>query len=177
MTLTHTAGVFALGAVALYLSRYVVPEALYPWLSVASGLLVVAIGLSLLYRRSRKLLKLGTKEHPHAHDVHPGVSRRGLLALGVSGGLVPCPAALILLLGAVSLGRTGFGVVLVVAFSAGLAIVLTGIGVLMIRARRIFERFSFDTGAPRLVPVASALIVSLAGLAIVAEALGKAGVF
>lgn len=195
VTLTHTAGVFALAAATLFLSRYILPEDLYPWLNIASGLLVVAIGLSLLYRR------LGGKdehthhdhEHHHAHPdghVHshshrghshpPGaggsrVTWRGLVALGASGGLVPCPAALVLLLGAISLGRLGFGVVLVVAFSAGLAIVLSGIGLLMIYARRLFERFSFEARMPRLLPVASALGVSIAGLAITLGSLAQTG--
>lgn len=189
VTLTHTAGVFALGAVTLFLSRYVLPEILYPWLNVASGLLVVAIGLSLLCRRlGRGKHAHHGHEHPHHGHEHshppPGADGskatttwRSLVALGVSGGLVPCPAALVLLLGAISLGRLGFGVVLVVAFSAGLAIVLTAIGLLMIYARRLFERYSFEARMPRLVPVVSALAVSIAGLAITLGSLGQTGIF
>jgi nickel/cobalt exporter len=126
-------------------------------------------------------------EHTHSHDGHthshlpPGadgskVSIRSLVALGVSGGLVPCPAALVLLLSAISLGRLGFGMVLVVAFSVGLAIVLTGIGILMIYAKRLFERFSFETRVPRLLPVASALVISLAGVVILVGSLKQAGI-
>lgn len=102
---------------------------------------------------------------------------RSLVGLGVSGGLVPCPAALVLLLSAVSLGRLEFGMVLVVAFSVGLAIVLTGIGLLMIHARRIFERFSFEARGPRFLPTASAAIISLVGLGIMVGALGQTGIF
>jgi ABC-type nickel/cobalt efflux system permease component RcnA len=216
VTLTHTLGVFALGGVAMYLARYILPEALFPWLSVVSGLLVVVIGLSLLFSRSRGLGAGSGKvhhtqtehadgahthshvhsvhshshsghEHTHSHDGHthshlpPGadgskVSIRSLVALGVSGGLVPCPAALVLLLSAISLGRLGFGMVLVVAFSVGLAIVLTGIGILMIYAKRLFERFSFETRVPRLLPVASALVISLAGVVILVGSLKQAGI-
>ena len=216
VTLTHTLGVFALGGVAMYLTRYILPEALFPWLSVVSGLLVVAIGLSLLFSRSRGLGAGSGKvhhtqtehadgahthshvhsvhshshsghEHTHSHDGHthshlpPGadgskVSIRSLVVLGVSGGLVPCPAALVLLLSAISLGRLGFGMVLVVAFSVGLAIVLTGIGILMIYAKRLFERFSFETRVPRLLPVASALVISLAGVVILVGSLKQAGI-
>jgi nickel/cobalt transporter (NicO) family protein len=216
VTLTHTLGVFALGGVAMYLTRYILPEALFPWLSVVSGLLVVVIGLSLLFSRSRGLGAGSGKvhhtqtehadgahthshvhfvhshshsghEHTHSHDGHthshlpPGadgskVSIRSLVALGVSGGLVPCPAALVLLLSAISLGRLGFGMVLVVAFSVGLAIVLTGIGILMIYAKRLFERFSFETRVPRLLPVASALVISLAGVVILVGSLKQAGI-
>ncbi|HEY6711590.1 MAG TPA: hypothetical protein VI055_04910 [Rubrobacter sp.] len=209
VTLTHTAGVFVLGAVTLYLSRYILPEVLYPWLSVASGLLVVLIGLALLYRHLDKMShdkKAGRThvEHTHSHDGEhsPGGSHahdhhthshggrthshlpaddskitwRGLMALGVSGGLVPCPAALVLLLGAISLDRLGFGMVLVLAFSAGLAVVLTGIGLLMIYARKLFERFTFEARGPRLLPVASASIITLAGVGIALGALHQTGI-
>jgi nickel/cobalt exporter len=209
VTLTHTAGVFVLGAVTLYLSRYILPEVLYPWLSVASGLLVVLIGLALLYRHLDKMShdkKAGRThvEHTHSHDgehspcgshahdhhthSHGGrthshlpaddskITWRGLMALGVSGGLVPCPAALVLLLGAISLDRLGFGMVLVLAFSAGLAVVLTGIGLLMIYARKLFERFTFEARGPRLLPVASASIITLAGVGIALGALHQTGI-
>ena len=196
VTLTHTAGVFVLGAVTLYLSRYILPEVLYPWLSVASGVLVVLIGLVLLYRHldkrphDRKARHTHAGEHSHAHNTHshdgythahlpaddPRITWRGLMALGVSGGLVPCPAALVLLLGAISLDRLGFGMVLVLAFSAGLAVVLTGIGLLMIYARKLFERFSFETRVPRLLPIVSASIITLAGVGIALGALQQTGI-
>jgi nickel/cobalt transporter (NicO) family protein len=241
VTLTHTLGVFALGGVAIYLSRYILPEALFPWLSVVSGLLVIVIGLSLLFSRSRELFGTGsgiarhTKsrhadgQHSHSHDGHdhsyayarvahshphgghehshehvhsahshgdhehthshgghthshlpPGADgskagMRSLVALGVSGGLVPCPAALVLLLSAISLGRLGFGMVLVVVFSMGLAVVLTGIGLLMVYARRLFESYSFEARIPRYLPVASAAAISFVGLVIVLGALSQTG--
>ena len=98
------------------------------------------------------------------------------MALGVSGGLVPCPAALVLLLGAISLDRLGFGMLLVLAFSAGLAVVLTGIGLFMIYARKLFERFSFEARVPRLLPIVSASVITLAGLGIALGALGQIGI-
>jgi nickel/cobalt transporter (NicO) family protein len=98
------------------------------------------------------------------------------MALGVSGGLVPCPAALVLLLGAISLDRLGFGMVLVLAFSAGLAIVLTAVGLLMIYARKLFERYSFEAKVPRFVPIASAAVITLAGAGIALAALQQAGI-
>lgn len=104
------------------------------------------------------------------------MTMRGLLALGVSGGLLPCPAALVLLLSAISLDRLGFGMILVIAFSTGLAIVLTAIGVLMICAGKVFERFSFEARMPHLLPVASALIISIFGVLIVFGALRDVGI-
>jgi nickel/cobalt exporter len=206
VTLTHTIGVFALGGITLWLSRYLLPETLYPWLNVISGGLVILIALILAYQRLRGILQ--PKSAPasdHSHDsfelasdgasydlVHehggvahshlpPGgdgsrVTWRSLLALGVSGGLIPCPSALVLLLGAVALGRVGFGIVLVIAFSFGLAVLLTAIGLLMVYAHRLFSRFSFEARLPRLLPVASALVMALAGVGIVVEALRQAGV-
>src|SRR5215217_6395102 len=120
--------------------------------------------------------------HRHVHSHEPlgadgtRVGLRSLVAIGVSGGLVPCPAALVLLLGAISLGRLGFGMVLVVAFSAGLAIVLTGIGLLMIYARKLFERFSFEARVSRLLPVVSDSIITLAGAGIALAALQQTGI-
>jgi nickel/cobalt exporter len=212
VTLTHTLGVFALGGIAIYLARYILPEALFPWLSVVSGLLVILIGLSLLYSRSRGLFGAGNAkarhtevkhadranthahvhsshshgDHEHSHGGHthshllPGAdgskaSIRSLVALGVSGGLVPCPAALVLLLSAISLGRLGFGMVLVVVFSMGLAVVLTTIGLLMVYARQLFERYSFEARIPRFLPVASAAAISFVGLVIVLGAVSQTG--
>jgi nickel/cobalt transporter (NicO) family protein len=100
---------------------------------------------------------------------------RGLVAIGVSGGLVPCPAALVLLLGAISLGRLGFGMALVVVFSMGLAVVLTGIGLLMVYARKLFERYTFEARIPRFLPVVSAAAISCVGLVILLGAIGQTG--
>lgn len=203
VTLTHTFGVFALGAITLWLSRYLLPETLYPWLNVISGLLVVIIGATLAYQRLRGSAQPAAHDHDHAAQVGPDgqwqavthahgggtahthlppganggrVTWRSLLALGVSGGLIPCPSALVLLLGAIALGRIGFGMVLVVAFSFGLAVVLTGIGLAMVFARRLFNRFSFEARIPRLLPAVGALAMVVAGLGIVLEALRQAGV-
>lgn len=85
-------------------------------------------------------------------------------------------AALVLLLGAISLDRLGFGTVRVLAFSAGLAIVLTVVGLLMIYARKLFERYSFEAKVPRLLPVANASVITLAGLGIALAALEQTGI-
>jgi hypothetical protein len=84
--------------------------------------------------------------------------------------------ALVLLLGAISLDRLGFGMVLVLAFSAGLALVLTVVGHLMIYARKLFERYSFEAKVSRLLPVANASVITLAGLGIALAALEQTGI-
>ena len=163
VTVTHTIGVFALGLVTLLLSRFVVPEELYPWLNLVSGLLVVGIGLSVL--RSR----LHRHRHAHHHHEHE-LTRRSLLAVGVSGGLLPCPSALVVLLAAISLHRVGFGLLLIVAFSAGLALTITGIGLVAVVARSAFGRLSFDGRALSLLPALSALVIVAAGVGMTVRA-------
>ena len=205
VTLTHTAGVFALGVITLFASQFILPEKLYPWLSLISGVLVVAIGLSLFARRLRAFLagRPLADHHPHAHDdagphhhhghshthAHPhplapqekgekgeGLSWRNLLALGISGGLLPCPSALVVLLSAISLHRVGFGLLLIVAFSAGLAGVLTVIGLLLVYAGRLFSRMPAPGRLVQVMPIGSALVVAALGTAISLQALVQAGV-
>lgn len=203
VTLTHTIGVFALGLVTLFASQFILPEQLYPWLSVISGVLVVLIGMSLFATRLRSFLAHRSEpEHAHAHDHHhtqgahdhahahghshlpldaqgnviDALSWRNLLALGISGGLLPCPSALVVLLSAIALQRVAFGLVLIVAFSAGLAGVLTGIGLLLVYANHLFARLQAPGQLARLIPVGSALVVTALGIVILAEALVQVGV-
>ena len=102
---------------------------------------------------------------------------RGLLALGISGGLLPCPSALVVMLGAIALHCIAFGMLLIVAFSIGLAGVLTGIGLLLVYAQRFFERVPGDGRLIRGVSVLSAAVVTVAGLVITAGALAQMGFF
>jgi ABC-type nickel/cobalt efflux system permease component RcnA len=112
----------------------------------------------------------------HYHHLPERLSWRGLLALGISGGLVPCPSALVVLLGAIALHRVGFGLLLIVAFSAGLATVLTGIGLLLVMAGQLFARLPVHGPALRLLPLGSAILVTGAGMVLVLQALAEAGV-
>lgn len=202
VTATHTSSVFALGLVTLYASQFVVPERLYPWLSLLSGLVVLVLGSLLLATRlpglrhfARSIGKGDGHDHQHDHDHAPAhgaapgpVSWRGLVALGVSGGLLPCPSALVVLLGAISLQRVGLGMLLVVAFSAGLASVLVAIGLFLVWAGRVLGRAqallarrppSWLTVTTRLVPAlpaASALAVTAVGVVMTWRALSGPGV-
>lgn len=215
-TIAHTAVVFALGLVTLFASHYILPEQLYPWLSLLSGLMVVAIGVKLLVSRmqSFQLLRKFDRGHNHADDDHshhhhhdrshhhhhhhhhhdhdhghthhdhdhlpPGaegspVTWRSLLVLGISGGLVPCPAALVVLLSAIALGQIGFGVVLVLAFSLGLAGVLTGLGLLLVWAKGLFVALPTKMGMVKVLPAISAIFITLIGLAIATRAMMQIG--
>ena len=203
VTATHTLGVYLLGLGTLAASAWIVPERLFPWISVISGLLVVAVGASLATSRLRTAASHHhhhhhgddhdhghehdhehhhhhhhDHDHGHAHLPPPGtpITIRSLVALGISGGLLPCPSALVVMLGAIALGRIAFGLALIVAFSVGLASVLTAIGVVLVYARGLLERLPLDGRFARYAPVASALVISLAGIAVVVEALAQMGV-
>ncbi len=205
VTLTHTAGVYGLGAVTVFLSQYIVPERLYPILETVSGLLVVSIGVWLFGRRLLAAVGVGgaaeprqDQEHAHDQDDDPGhghghghghehghghrhhhhaagaVGWRGLLALGISGGLLPCPEALMVLLITIAAHQVLLGLLLIVAFSLGLASVLVGFGLLLVYARALFQRLDVSGGlAPRLLPIASAAVIVVAGGLITLQALPR----
>ncbi|MBV9304382.1 MAG: sulfite exporter TauE/SafE family protein [Acidobacteriaceae bacterium] len=113
-------------------------------------------------------------DRPHTHVVPEKVSLASLIALGVSGGLVPCPSALVLMLSAIALGHAGLGLALLVGFSLGLALVLMGIGILVIHAKNLIPNRPAVIAHPffRLVPVLSAALVLCLGLGMTAVSLG-----
>jgi nickel/cobalt transporter (NicO) family protein len=172
VTVTHTIGVFALGLVTLALSEFVVPEQLYPWLNLVSALLVVGVGLAVLRARyvHVRTHRHGHHHHHHHHEHEQGQGLRGLVAVGISGGLLPCPTALVVLLAAISLHRVGYGLLLIVAFSVGLASVITAIGLVAVTAKRAFSRLRLDGPLVRALPAVSALVVLGVGLAMTARA-------
>jgi nickel/cobalt transporter (NicO) family protein len=174
VTVTHTIGVFALGIVTLALSAFVVPERLYPWLTLSSGLLVVGVGTSVLWRRLRHRRQHAHGHHHHHDDDHEhehGYGRGGLLGVGIAAGLLPCPSALVVLLSAIALHRVGLGLVLILAFSAGLAATITAIGLIAVLARRAFSRLRFDGRLIGALPAASALAIVAVGVGITLKAL------
>jgi nickel/cobalt exporter len=120
-----------------------------------------------------------THDHEHGHShLPPGtdsapVTWRSLLGLGVSGGLLPCPSALVLLLTAVSLNRAALGMVLVVAFSLGLAGVLTMVGLLFVKGSRLVKQLPRVGTWSRLLPAASALVIMMIGIWLTAEAVSR----
>ncbi len=195
VTFVHTSSVLVLGVLALGAGSAVDLDGIVPALRLASGLLVVALGLRLLWQR----LRPGGGQHHHGHDhghhhghghghghhhgdhdhdhhapdqhAHDhGLRRDGgarprvgeLAAIGASGGVIPCPEALGVLVLAVGLHRIGLGLAMIVAFSVGLAAVLTVIGVLLVNARGLVTRVVSvpPVVAERVLPVTSALIVT-----------------
>jgi ABC-type nickel/cobalt efflux system permease component RcnA len=190
VTITHTFSVIILGLVTLFASNYILPETIFPWLGTGSGLLIMGLGGWLF---ARSLVSGGNthvhsqvdeeehhlRQHHHHHHVHPPrgkVTPGSLLTLGISGGIVPCPGALVILLLAVALHRIGFGLLLIVSFSFGLATVLIAIGILMVKARPLVDRFSGGGTLIRRLPLVSSLVIILAGFIIGVRALVEAGI-
>jgi ABC-type nickel/cobalt efflux system permease component RcnA len=168
VTVTHTIGVFALGLVTLALSDFILPEDLYPWLNLVAGAMVVAVGIAVLRGRVRRAA------HHHHHHHHHGASLtpRGLLALGASAGLIPCPSALVVLLGAIAQAQILLGMVLIVAFSLGLAATLTALGLAAVWTSGRVERLRVPAAA-RLLPVASAAVIVVLGVVLTAQAVPR----
>jgi nickel/cobalt exporter len=215
VTITHTLGVFALGLVTLLLSQYILPEDLYPWLTLLSGLLVVTIGAGVLRSRLRwaRARRAGTASghgpsadaalhshgpgththgpgdhhhhhdhdhhhhdhshdhgHSHDHDEDNLVTRRSLIGMGAAAGLIPCPSALVVLLAAIAQHEVALGLLLIVAFSVGLAGTLTGLGLMVVYARRLLPRLRMDGRIAAILPAASALAIVVVGCILTAQA-------
>lgn len=175
VTVTHTAGVFALGLVTLGLSQYVLPEQLYPWLNLASGLLVVLVGAGVLRGRLRRLR---THAHAHGHTHHhhhdhapEDLSWRGLLGMGASAGLIPCPSALVVLLAAIAQHQVALGLLMIVAFSLGLAGTLTALGLLVVLGGRMASRLRIPPAFATALPALSAVVIVAAGFVLTVRAL------
>jgi ABC-type nickel/cobalt efflux system permease component RcnA len=176
VTVTHTAGVVALGIVALGLSAVILPEQLYPWLNLVSGLLVVAVGVGVLRARLRHARAHAHHHHHHDHHhAHETLSRRSLLAMGASAGLIPCPTALVVLLAAVAQHQIPLGLLLIVAFSAGLATTLVGLGLAVVGGGRLLARLPAPGRLTTALPAVSAFAIVAVGVVLTAQALPKLG--
>lgn len=198
VTVAHTIGVFALGAIVLLAGAALPSERLLPMLGLASGIIVTLLGASMLLQRmrARSHERAGARDHGHEHvhehvhedseagwhshgsmrhthlpDSEGPLRRRNLLALGIVGGLVPSASAILILLGAIAAGRPALGMILTVAFGAGMAAVLVGVGVLLVKARSFVERIP-SRGLSRTLayaPLASAIVFLVAGAAITVQ--------
>lgn len=195
--IAHSAVVWAIVLAGLWLGRDVVPEAVLPWLGLAAG----AIALGIAGWMAMRLGAVGAHErvhrhgiahdhgHAHGHDHHHGhphacghghaaplvgaarPTRGQILAFGFSGGLMPCPAALVVLMLCLQAGAVGLGLATVAAFSAGLALVLVGVGVAAAFGTRMaVSRFAGVEALARRAPWLSVGIIALAGLWTMAHA-------
>ena len=216
VTITHTIGVFALGVVTLALSQYILPEQLYPWLNLVSGLLVLVIGASVLRARlNAARTRRGPAgdghdhdhgddhghdhdprhDHHHGHDDHHDddngrvhhhhhhphghghrheppdrISWKGVVAMGASAGLLPCPSALVVLLGAIAQHQIALGLLMIVVFSLGLACTLTVLGIAVVSTGKLTARLNIPSQVTTALPAISALVILIAGAALTVKA-------
>ncbi|HHP7230039.1 MAG TPA: nickel/cobalt transporter [Xenococcaceae cyanobacterium] len=154
-TITHTFSVFILGAIALFASEYILPEQLYPVLNLISGLTICSVGFWLLMRR------LSPQDEHHHHSYSSDFSA---ITLGIAGGLVPCPSALVILLAAISLNQITYGLFLVCGLSLGLAFVLITLGLIAVYAKRWLEKLPGSGVFWQKLPIFSASIVVCIGI-------------
>ena len=206
VALAHTAGVVVLGVI-VSTSAVFAPEEAIKWLSVLSGVLLIVVGTAILVRRLRgkgltaqlqdatqtshlaqRFVKGPTVTTTHSHGggfAHshvlpaPGNELRAgsLIAMGLAGGLVPSPSALVVLLGAIALGRIAFGIGLVAAYGIGMAATLMLAGLLLVRAEAKLRSWT-DNNARlarmiRWFPVATAALLVIGGLSVTVRALGR----
>jgi ABC-type nickel/cobalt efflux system permease component RcnA len=192
VSVTHTIGVIALGLIALYAADRFVPGDIMPWMGVLSGAIIVGVGIYLLTRKPGHHHHVdghahhhGSPDHravDHEHDAPVGDRESGaitwgsIVALGISGGIVPCPAGIVIMLTAVSMGRTAFGLLVLALFSAGMAAVLVLVGVLSIVARPFVERWTGGGRVMRALPRVSALIIIALGIFMIVRFLVSGGI-
>lgn len=176
VTITHVFSVLILGVAALVVSQYTLSKDLYPWLGVASGTIIFLTGYFLLARTA-----LAAEHHHHDHDHHQHHdetkhSLKEVISLGVAGGMVPCPSAIVILLFAVAVGRIADGLMLIVSFSLGLATILIAIGILTVTASKRLERLGSNVKWIQKLPVFTAGIIMILGVAIGINALLQSGI-
>ena len=147
-TATHTFSVVLLGLIIMFFSQYILPSTLYPLMARVSAVLIVITGAYVFYRRILERLHAHPKSHGvnsdhisdhthgHSHHYHPKGTTGQAFWLAFSGGLIPCPSALAVLLAGVSIGKVGHGIIMILVFSVGLggALVILGVGVLTSRS-------------------------------------------
>lgn len=226
LTIAHTIGVLALGVAINLFKGYFVPESIYPWITLLSGVAIAIVGARAIQRQILARQPVAhahphphphahAHEHPHVHHPHahdPGAHAHAhahdrahghshthdhddleharlhaipgtapltfgsTILAAMSGAVAPCPAALVVLLAAIALNQVTYGIFVIVAFSAGLAATLTGLGIAVVRSagwlqnRRGFERFV------RYGPLASAIVISTIGAIMVGQGFAQEGI-
>ncbi len=179
-TLSHMLTIFLLGLGALFASQYLLPEQLYPVLSAMSGLTICGVGAGLLKRclnsepeqccnHHHSESSLSSHHYESAFDAFDAsdasdASMSSLVTLGVAGGMVPCPSALVLLLSAVALHQTTYGLLLVSSFSAGMAAVLVALGLLIVYAKQGLEQWVLPKLPGQQLSIFSAIVITCAGI-------------
>ena len=169
VTAAHTAVVFAVGFLAVAIERTVGSDRVMRDLELAAAAIVVVLGAMQLAESWRNLIGAAAL-HEHGPSRVGLAGGRSVFALGASAGLTPCPSALAVLLTAIAVHRYGFGLLLVVAFSAGVAGTLTVTGLLVVLARRLLDRLVPGGAFLRWLPMLSSLGMVVIGVVLCASA-------
>lgn len=225
LTIAHTAAVLLLGLVLQVFKGYFVPERIYPWIALGSGLIVACVAALALARNFPQVRRFAftheertnvhggslhehghehTHTHSHSHDadghshshdahehehehVHGGRTHShaiagsqplrfgSAVAAAVSGGIAPCPAALVVLLASLALGQAAYGLAMVLAFSLGLALTLVGLGIGVVRGARLLSGIPLFERYLPYAPLASALAMAAVAAALVGRGLVDIG--
>jgi nickel/cobalt transporter (NicO) family protein len=197
VSLSHTIGILALASLVIGAQGVLNPDLVVRSAPVVAALGIVAVGGWMLFAELRRRAARGPRDHDHDHDhsrehshehehSHGGVTHshvpangaaitwRSLFVLGLAGGIIPSTSALLILLGAIASGRPAFGIVLVVAFGIGMALVMTGIGLLVVGARGRLDRLGSGAGLSAVrtwLPLGAACLVLGLGLFLTAQAI------
>lgn len=211
LTIAHTIGVLALGLALNLFKGYFVPEAIYPWITLISGLVIAFIGARAIARELGRRFATHSHSHAHAgahahghdhehahgaHDYHhghgdiddaehamlhaiPGTApmRFGPTVLAaMSGGIAPCPAALVVLLAAIALNQVAYGIFVIIAFSFGLAGTLTALGIAVVRGASWLQGRPQFEQVLRYGPLLSAAMIALIGSIMIGQGFMERGV-
>ncbi len=224
LTFAHTIGVILLGVVLFFVAGFV-PETIYPWITLVSGIAIAIIGgraLARYIRGAQPFQHAHVHEHPHAHahehphdhndivqahshadghdhshpiandhelsHTHGGTTHSHVVPgskplnfssavwAAMSGGIAPCPAAIILLIAAVNSHRIGYGLLLIVIFGMGLASVLTGLGLAVVRGAVWISSNAKYERYVRFGPLASAALISIIGSVLLGQGFVQVGI-
>jgi nickel/cobalt exporter len=174
LTFVHTIAVLLLG-VALFFVAGFATESIFTWITLLSGIVVVAIGARSLSRAVSK------RAHPHDHGRHHAIAGSqplqfpSAVAAAMSGGVAPCPAAIVVLLAALHAHRLGYGLFVIVVFSLGLATILTGLGIAVVHGSAWLQRRSSFTALSRTAPILTGAVISAIGATMVAQGFAAQG--
>ena len=177
LTFAHTIAVLLLG-IALFAFADFASESVFAWITLVSGIAVALVGA----RSLNAAIAHVWSTHDHTHDlgIGPGDSRSlnlwSAVVAASSGGIAPCPAAIVVLLTALRLHRIGEGLLLIVVFSLGLATVLTVLGIAVVKGAAWLSRRKHVDRFARYAPVLTGAVICTLGASMVGQGFVQQGI-
>ena len=169
ITISHVFSVIIVGLITLWVMDFFWPETINKWIGLISGIGIIAIGIWLFIKRLNFMQnkikngnsinkKLNSHQHHHHHQQQPNLSFWSNVALGISGGIVPCPKAIVILLLAISLQKIAIGIVIIIVFSLGISITLMIIGIIVVKAGYLFQG-KFESKWIQILPIIGSIVI------------------